>query len=48
MGIESIALCRSCMIPHIFATAKYKKMQSWDDFLSRFSRFDQEANPSPN
>ena len=36
MGIESIALCQSCMILHVFATAKYKNMQSWDDFLSRF------------
>ena len=36
MGIESISLCQSCVILHIFATAKYEKVQGRDGLLSRF------------
>jgi hypothetical protein len=36
VGVESIALVKSCVILHIFATAKYEKVQGWDGLLSRF------------
>ena len=36
MGIESITHVKSCVILHIFATAKSEKMQIVDACLSRF------------
>ncbi len=36
VGVESIAHVIFCMILHVFATAKYEKVQGWDGLLSRF------------
>jgi len=36
VGVESIANVIFCMILHVFATAKYEKVQGWDGLLSRF------------